>query len=68
MSEGVDCEEVKEEEEEEKETEAVVLAKVTATVHNKGVLEVHRDVKRGEGVGIEVEEEEEESMYYFDRH
>ena len=64
MGDALAMEEVKEE---EKETEAVA-AKVTATVHNKGVLEVHRDVKRGEGVGIEVEEEEEESMYYFDRH
>ena len=65
MGEGEDCEEAKEEEEEQKES---VEANVTATtMHNKGVLEVHKDVKRGEGGGIGVEEEE-ETMYYFDRH
>ena len=45
----------------------MVVAKVTAKVH-KGLLEVHKDVKRGDGGGIEVEEEEEEAMYYYDRH
>ena len=65
--EKIAIEDVKEEEEEEEKEEAeAVVAKVTAMVH-KGLLEIHRDVKRRDEGGIEVQQEE-EAMYYYDRH